>query len=279
MKNNVTEEIKYPFIVFKAANNFYCISSKYVSTIMQVPQYQQVPETIPEITGIFLNRGETVSMVDLRKLMNQKPLEDEYQDFCSMMEERKKDHVEWVEALEHSAESGEKFNLATDPHKCRLGKWYYSFQSDNQEVNFHLHKLENPHTRLHEAALEMENCSRDCENCTRSQCLKEILDRVKNENMPQILALLDQTKDVFRSTIYHEMALVLNGQKKYALIVDEVLAVENLPFAGKEEEDHILGMTSLVLNVRKSNTIQGLILELDVPAVLKLLVNKTDLNR
>lgn len=268
MKNEMTEEIKYPFIVFKAADNLYCVSSEYVSTIMQVPEYQQVPESIPEITGIFLNRDETVSMVDLRKLMKKKTLEEEYREFCEMMDERKKDHVEWVEALEHTAETGEKFTLATDPHQCKLGKWYYSFKSDNQEVNFHLHKIEEPHARLHEAALDVENCLQDCENCKRSECLKEVLGQVRHDNMPQILQLLDQTKDIFRSTIFHEMALVLNGQKKYAIIVDEVLSVETLPLLEKETEGHMLGMTRMFSNVRRSETIEGLILELDVPALL-----------
>lgn len=264
----MTEKINYPFIIFKAADNLYCVSSEYVSTIMQVPEYQQVPETLPEITGVFLYREETVSMVDLRKMMKKKSLEEEYQDFCVMLEERKKDHIEWVETLEHSAKTGEKFKLATDPHQCKLGKWYYSFKSDNQEVNFHLHKIEEPHARLHEAALDVENCLQDCDNCKREECLREILERLKKENMPQILGLLDETKDIFQSTVFHEMALVLNGQKKYAMIVDEVLAVEELPILGKDAKGHILG-TRFVKNVRKSDTVQGLILELDVPALLE----------
>lgn len=276
MENEITEEITYPFIIFKSADNLYCVSSEYVATIMQVPDYQQVPESIPEITGIFLNRDETVSMVDLRKMMKKKTLEEEYRDFCAMIDERKKDHVEWVETLEQSAKSGKKFMLATDPHKCRLGKWYYSFRSNNQEVNFHLHKIEDPHARLHQAALDVENCLQDCEGCRRSECLKEVLERVRNDNMPQILKLLDQTKDIFHSTVFHEMALVLNGQKKYAIIVDEVLAVETLPLLEKETKGHRFGLTGMISNVRRSETIQGLILELDVPALLRKLEIRTD---
>lgn len=273
MENYTTEEIKYPFIVFEAAENLYCVNSKYVSTIMQIPEFEQVPEAPPEITGLFLSRGETVTMVDLRKLLNKKTLEEEYQDFCGMMEERKQDHVEWVNALEHTAQTGDKFKLATDPHKCKLGKWYYSFKSDNQEVNFHLHKLEEPHCRLHEAALEVESCLQDCDNCKRPECLKKVLERVRQESMPQILGLLDQTKEIFRSTVYHEMVLVLNGEKKYGVVVDKVLAVEQLPILG-EEEGHVLGMARLVANVRRSDKIQGIILELDIPALLEDVGNK-----
>lgn len=269
MEKEEEEEIVYPEIVFDVGGSLYCVNSRYISTIMQVPAYESVPAAPPEITGAFSHQGSTVTMLDFRRILHMNSLEDEYHAFCDMLDARKGDHIHWVEELERTVHEEEPFTLATDAHQCALGKWYYAFHSDNQEVMFHLHKIEEPHNKLHQAALEVKKCSQDCANCQRKECLKKILDRVRNECMPKILSLLEDTKEIFRSRIYHEMALVLNVDQYYGLIVDQVLSVENLIPVGDEAiTAQVLGSTRFISRVLKSEKKPDMILELDIPNLL-----------
>lgn len=263
------EEIKYPYIVFKLEGTLYCISSKYITSLLQLPHYTKVPAAPANITGIFRYRDSVIQMVDLRTTLGMKPLLQEYEEFSQMIDDRKRDHVHWVEELERTALTGESFTLARDPHQCALGRWYDSFTANNTTIEFHLKKLEEPHRKLHGAADDVDRCSKDCDRCKRSECLKTILDRVKNENMPLILSLLDQTKDIFASTIYKEMVLLMAGTR-WGLVVDEVVGVGDLRPVDRQEFD-LMDHQSLhyISNVMEGDKQSSIIFELNVGTLFK----------
>lgn len=263
------EEIKYPYIVFKLEGTLYCISSKYITSLLQLPHYTKVSAAPANITGIFRYRDSVIQMVDLRTTLGMKPLVQEYEEFSQMIDDRKRDHVHWVEELERTALTGESFTLARDPHQCALGRWYDSFTANNTTIEFHLKKLEEPHRKLHGAADDVDRCSKDCDSCKRSECLKTILDRVKNENMPLILSLLDQTKDIFASTIYKEMVLLMAGTR-WGLVVDEVVGVGDLRPVDRQEFD-LMDHQSLhyISNVMEGDKQSSIIFELNVGTLFK----------
>ena len=66
------------------------------------------------------------------------------------------------------------------------------------------------------------------------KCRNHILEDVKQNYMPAILKLLDETKDVFRSSVYKEMVLLLDGTK-WGIVVDEIISVENLTVIEQKE--------------------------------------------
>lgn len=263
------EEIKYPYIVFKLEGTLYCISSKYITSLLQLPHYTKVPAAPANITGIFRHRDSVIQMVDLRTTLGMETLSQEYEDFSRMIDDRKHDHVRWVNELERTALSGEDFTLGRDPHQCALGRWYDSFTTDNNMLAFHLKKLDEPHKKLHGAADDVAKCTKDCEHCKRPECLKTILDRVKNENMPLILSLLDQTKEMFASTIYKEMVLLMAGTK-WGLVVDEVVGVGDLKPVERQEYD-LMENQSLhyISNVMEGDKRSSIIFELNVATLFK----------
>lgn len=225
---NVQEELSYPSIVFQLKGELYCVNSRDIATILQMPRYEAVPTSAPHMVGIFPHRGEMIQILDLRTLFGHPSLKEERDAFTQMLEDRKQDHIYWVEMLKHAVQSGESFGLATDPHKCAFGKWYDNYRSEIGAVSHQLKKIEDPHRRLHEVAGKVVACRQNCDECERQECLKLVLERAEGEYMPRILQLLDDLKDVFSNTVYHEMTLVLYGQP-LALLVDEVISVEQLP--------------------------------------------------
>lgn len=261
------EQINYPSIVFRVKGELFCANSKYISTILQLPDYEKLPDSHPCITGIFPYRGDIIQMFDLRTALQIPSLAQEYEEFSMMLDARKQDHVNWVNELERSVMAGEEFTLATDPHKCKLGMWYDSFSCENSAVNFHLRKIEEPHEKLHAAALETARCEQKCDLCSREECLKSVLERVKEQSMTVILKLLEECKEIFKNSVYHEMALVLSGDSRLGLVVDEVLSVEELYPAEGQEAMKLLHTSPYIAGVVKSRKLDGLILELNLPAI------------
>lgn len=237
------EELKYPYIVFKLQESLYCISSQYITSLVQLPHYTKVPSATSNITGVFRYRDTIIQMVDLRTTLGIETLAKEYEDFSKMIDVRKQDHINWVNELERAAINDEPFTLSSDPHQCAFGHWYDTYETDNTLLAYQLNKLDEPHKKLHGTAELLKNCTKDCDNCNRDECLKTTLTHVKDENMPIMLNLLDQTKEIFASTIYKEMVLLI-ADTSWGLVVDEVVGVEELESINRLEHD-MLSLQSL----------------------------------
>lgn len=259
-------ERNYPYILFKIADSLYCINSQYIQTIVQLPEYHAIPAAPANVKGMFKYREQVIQLLDLRITFGLKSITDECRDFEQMIDARKQDHIKWVEELERYIKDGGTFGLAKDHHQCALGKWYDHFTTNNHAVAFHLRKLEEPHKKRHNAYTEAENCKKDCKNCNRQECLFKILDDVKNNSMRTIINLLDQTKDLFRSTIYKEMVLILDGMK-WGIVVDEIVAVDDLKIIDSREEDPMVNQCSYIWNIMESSKFKDLIFELNTHAL------------
>lgn len=261
------EEHLYSYIVFKIKGSFYCLNSRYISTIMQLPKFDKIPAAPDNVTGMFRYRDQVIQMMDLRITFGLKPMEQEVREFEHMIDARKQDHINWVNELERSIKLNEPFKLTRDPHKCALGRWYDHFTTDNTEVMYHLRKIDEPHKQLHRAADEVERCKGECDICQRGECLKNALKRTEGELMPVILRLLDETKDLFRTSVYREMALLLDGTK-WCVVVDEVVGVEELTVIEQREDTRVLNRPSFIRNVLESDKRNELIFELNVQPLL-----------
>lgn len=258
-----------PFVVFRVEDGLYAMNSERIATIMQLPDIQTIPDAPEDICGLFMFRGQAVPLADLRAVFGRPSLRREYEDFVRMIEERRQDHIRWVEELERSVTESTPFTLATDPHQCAFGKWYDSYQSDNNAINFHLRKIDEPHQKLHRAAFDVTQCERQCESCERAECLQSVFRRVKEEYVPLVLHLLEESKTVFRDA-YREMVLVLSDQHKIGIMVDQVLSVEELSDLCPGPEWKRNYNTKYVSSIKKSAKIPSPILELNEDSLLEI---------
>ena len=267
----IEKEVSCPSIVFKVRHGYYSINSTNISSIMRLPEYQTIPNAPDSITGIFLYRGASIPMLDMRTVFGVPSLQDEYKEFSAMLEARKQDHINWVDTLNRSVEQNEKFTLATDPHKCAFGKWYDSYKPESHIIAHHMRKIDEPHRKLHQAALDIEECNKECHNCDREECLKSVMDRAEKEYMPMVLSLLDEAIILFRSEVYHEMVLILGNQEEQqiGIVVDEVLSVEDLNKISDNHQLEQFQRNGYITGVASSQRIPGMILELDEKKILQ----------
>lgn len=258
------------WLTVKIKDQLFSVDSKYVQTIFQLQDnYTKMPNCNPSVKGIIKMRNDIITLIDLRMLLGIESLDEEEKRFDDMLEQRKQDHIHWVDELHRCLKEEETFKLATDPHKCAFGKWYDTFKTDNQSVMFHLKKIDEPHKKLHATAEKTFACPRDCENCTRDECQRVHLDRCSNEYMPQVLALLDEAKGVFQES-YRRMCVVISyGGVLRGLLVDGVDAVQKLTVISDSSDIYKNNEIALVSHIAQSQTTGEQILMLDIDAILR----------
>lgn len=253
----------FPWLTFKLGHGIYAINSHVVKAIVYHPDNITSMHDVPSyIKGIMNFRGQVIPLLDVRTLFGMPTTQAEYADFRDMLQERKEDHIHWVEELEKSIAKGTEFKLATDPHQCAFGRWYDHFTSDSEMVNFHLQKIDQPHKALHASAKAVQDCAQQHDLCKRKECLKISLERAKDKYMPEVVKLLEEAKMVFHRE-YQELVVVLEyGTFSMGIIVDAVLAVEPLVLAEGQEESNLIRDKGIVSVGRGKNT-EELILMVD----------------
>jgi chemotaxis signal transduction protein len=266
---HLKDNIQCPSILFRLNGGLYCADSRYISTIMELPEYTTLPDTPPYISGIFPLRGNSVTLFDLRTALKLQSMAEEFKDFTAMLDARKQDHIDWVTALEHSLETGERFPLTTDPHKCKLGKWYDNFKTSSSELSAHLARMEEPHRKLHEAAIRVEHCSDAGSRDDAANCQKAVFNEVRNLYMPKVLGVLEDAKEIFRTREFHEMVLVLSGDTSLGIVVDQVLSVETVEEENLGTQHQLMSYSPYIQRIVKSPGCDELILEINIPAVIR----------
>ena len=84
--------------------------------------------------------------------------------------QREVDHLKWTIALNAllTDDTVSELNIETDPHKCGFGKWYYGAgrkdaESLLPELSGIVTQLEEPHRKLHESAIKIEEVYRQAD--------------------------------------------------------------------------------------------------------------------
>lgn len=254
---------QFPSILFRLKMDYYAINCKHVASIMQMTDYERLPQTPENVIGIFKFMDQVIPIISLRQLFGHPSLEQEGKEFAQMLNQRKEDHIHWVKELNRCLRSGEPFTLATDPHKCAFGRWYDHYKPESQSIKYQLRKLEEPHRLLHETAQHAKECNQDHDACRREKCLKDILNQAENIYMPKILNLLEETKDAFEAHQRSMLIVIDTGSSTYAVTVDEVLAVEDLVDVAAEEQVDKLKGSRFITEIKKSQQSSRLVFVID----------------
>lgn len=269
LDQNVTAN-EIPWIVFKSGNGCFAILSEIVTSISILSkELTGMPEMPFYIRGLANLREGCIPVVDLRSVLSMQTLEEEVSAFESMLDERKQDHQKWAEELVRCISENEPFTLTSDPHQCAFGKWYDHYKTENPMVQFHLRKIDEPHKRLHKMAEHTQEALKMADCSERTEMLDDIQKQLKNEILPTMLRLLDDTKQIMGDSVREMMLVLDDGNKKGGIAVDEVLRVEHLePMADNVKMDEF-HQTNYVTGIAKSK--DQIILLIDEKKLLELI--------
>ncbi len=256
------------WLTFYLNGTIYAIDCIYVRSISLLPQKLTEVSDVPEyIRGIIRFYNDIITIVGLRELFGMKTIKEEIEEFEEIMDERKNDHISWVNTLNNCIKTGDKFTLTDDPHKCKFGEWYDNYKSEIPTVNFHLKKLAAPHKRLHNLAKGI-NCLISSPSSEAKAKLEEISKNVSNIYMPKLINLIDETKNVYSEAMKEMMVVIENTQTSSAFVMDEIIGVEKLKiiqYPGKMEE---IDSPEYIYSIAQSENSDSIIMILDVPKIL-----------
>lgn len=273
-ENNATSENgDNLWLTFRVQDNIYAINSMYVYYIAQLSEdITPVADAKEFIRGISALNGEILTIVDFRKLFNMNSIEDEINDFKEMFEQRKQDHIDWVNELISSVEENRDITLNVDPHKCAFGKWYYSYKAVSSNLAFQLKKIEKPHNDLHQAAKLIckisENSFESEEKKIKEQT--EIIDQLHEDVLPNMIKLIDALEAALEHDKKEMLVAVVDNGERIGLTVDAVDMVQPLEFITKNaEEAQSLNAPDMISGFAKS--VKGddeIIMILDIPELV-----------
>lgn len=115
------------------------------------------------------------------------------------------DHLVWTKKLNEFITNDEvkELNVELDPHKCALGRWYYSdkrneIEKKYPELTSYFVDLEDPHIKLHESAVKIE----------------KVADKNSKANMDQALQIYYTQTDKYLSTLAGLFSKIETGYEK-----------------------------------------------------------------
>ena len=147
-------------VVVVVADQIMALPVTAVREMVVVPSITTLPHAPAHVRGVINLRGKVIPIIDLRARLGLTPLSTQKADLVTLMDQREQDHRNWLQELETSVNEHREFKLATDPHKCSFGRWYYSYDfnnSFNRSLNLDgvLRKFEEPHDKIHGVAAQV----------------------------------------------------------------------------------------------------------------------------
>ena len=121
----------------------------------------------------------------------------------AFLRDKKLDHLAWLGGIRDALLNPESrtTGVQTDPHKCSLGKWLYSAETqkhmlDDPEFGEKLKTIFDPHTALHESAIAIDNDLADFNRTGAQKVFRDSTTGLAEETLAAIdsVLLLNDTR-------------------------------------------------------------------------------------
>ncbi len=239
----MSEEITdYPWALFNLGNEIYAVSSKYIKSIFILEDVISLLDAKDYVRGAVNLRGDIIGLVDTRKFYGMDSVQEETKQFMGVMEERKQDHIKWLNELEDSVNDQRAFTLTTDPHACGFGKWYDSYKTEDVMIDYLLKKFDEPHKKIHQVAKEVKRLQDE----DKYQEALDFIEKAKERELKVMVNLFDTLCVEYRDS-RRELAIVMEDEdtgKQMGITVDRVLAIEGI----RDEDDQVAEKMPMIAN-------------------------------
>ncbi len=262
-------------VVLRIDGQLYGIGIGSVREMLELPLITNLPGDTEELRGVINLRGQIITVLDLRKELGVSVSGGGVQHLCDMLDERRKDHENWLSALEKSVEEGVAFTGQTDPHLCAFGRWYDSFEHRDRQVMNSVRRFDVPHKRIHSLAAETQ----DMLGQGRGEDARQLIHATRDSELQEMISLFELTKATLREG-QREVAVVLEYQgSSFAVCVDNVESVDWLHEQQSDDlPDALFSDQPLATRVaiRKSGEKNVLVALLEIEVLAQSFWKKTD---
>ncbi len=235
-----------PWVLFRLNNQIYGIPASSTQEMVSIPEITPIPRAPEYVRGLINLRGSVLALIDLRLKLGQPSMTEEIDSFIASMRLREQEHADWLDALQHTIDTGEPFTKARNPHECAFGKWYDGYHTDNPQLTGLFLLFDAPHRAIHASADMVDEQLRH----GHKDKANELLQQVRGKHETLLHTLFNDMESALRA-ISQEVAIVVEHEGNVlAIIVDAVESVETmapdsieeLPGNHGEERKYIVSM-------------------------------------
>lgn len=238
------------WVLLNLVGNIYAISCQTVLSLFKVTEIIPLPAFSEEIRGVIKYQEKIIQLIDIKRIFNLKPTQEELDEFSKLMQMRKQDHINWLTDLESSVQNNTKFTLTTDPHKCAFGKWYDSFdanETNNIMFMTAFARFDTPHKAIHELGIKAKKL---VENNDREAAIR-LINEAKNKELGQMMHLFDDLMEAYIESKREVVVVFGEGQEIICLVADEIVSIEDLGDVDKDLLEETIGCSEYLLGIAK----------------------------
>ncbi|MFO0547679.1 MAG: chemotaxis protein CheW [Polyangiaceae bacterium] len=231
-------------VLYRLGGELYAFPVTVVREMVRVLPAAKVPGAPACVRGVVNLRGTILPLVDLRVALGMQSALAEINGLCDLLAQRRRDHQDWLAALEHSVKTGQPFTKTTDPTQCAFGKWYAGFKTDHLLLRGALARLDAPHKAIHAAADEALKLVRQGDTAGAM----ELINQRRKTHLNELLATLDHLCALIRDE-QRELVIIVEGEHRaVGVCVDSIEGVEQLAERG-QALGHLIGAESDMVNI------------------------------
>lgn len=214
------------YITFRSGSTFYALpigNVRYISardalTIRPTPQQDRTA------SQVFEYDGKATALYRFCEMTGSNSQVDESAELVKLLTARRQDHVDWVDALEHSIKTGEAFTKATDPHQCAFGKWYDQYTPEDEELKEIMVAFDEPHKRIHALGIQLTDLAHQQNN--QAEAMRQ-LSRERSTTLKLLMELFAKAIARLEDLVRPVVLVLDSGEKNFALEVETISDIKH----------------------------------------------------
>ena len=250
-------------VTFRIAKEEFAFHMEHVREILRVETPNQVPDVPDYVLGVLTVRGQILPVIDLRRLLQQRSLADEFADSCRPLREK---YERWIDQTEKFFASGsqQKVDSSVMEH---LRQWLADTNSSSQLLMETLAKARGLNEKvIKQLQLRTKHEDHGDRDAARA-CGEEVISGARGT-----VAALRQFEEQIAQNIQEDQRIIVVDAEGFVLglVVDHVHEVLNVPKNLMEPPPRIASSGGMELSgVAKLDDGARLIMLLDVASLMK----------
>jgi purine-binding chemotaxis protein CheW len=250
-------------VTFRIAKEEFAFHMEHVREILRVQTPNQVPDVPDYVLGVLTVRGQILPVIDLRRLLQQRSLADEFADSCRPLRE---EYERWIDQTEKLFASGSQSKVEGSVTE-HLRKWLAETNSSSQALMEALAKARGLNEKvIKQLQVRTKHDVRGERDAARA-CGEEVLSGGR-----ETVAALRRFEEQIAQNIQEDQRIIVVDAEGFVLglVVDHVHEVLNVPKSLMEPPPRITSSGGMELSgVAKLDDGARLIMLLDVANLMK----------
>jgi chemotaxis signal transduction protein len=260
--SSVDAEVR-KLVTFRIAKEEFAFHMEHVREILRVETPNQVPDVPDYVLGVLTVRGRILPVIDLRRLLQQRSLADEFADSCRPLREEYERRIDQIEKTVADNWQQKIDRSVTE----RVRKWIAETNSSSQLLMETLAKARGLNEMVIKQ-LQLQAKHQECGDRDAARaCGEEIISGARGT-----IAALHQFEEQIAQNIQEDQRIIVVDAEGFVLglVVDHVHEVLNVPKSLMEPPPRITSSGGMELSgVAKLDDGARLIMLLDVASLMK----------